>query len=296
MTISSKGFAAAALAFFVVIALVYGITRNRDASIVVDGNAGEQAAKAAPQAPPPEDLNARDLAGTTTPPPPPPVAIDEPTTAVEVAAAETETTTVVAAAEEPEPVHYHNGLDPNQQPRDFVHMTFTAGALPAGFEASGTYELTPAGITLPPATPGDKKPRMAMVESPTLPLNFPSNAVNPLWKENSPDGTEVLVEVALSPDGEKWTDWMPTTSGHYEGEMSPTYPDGRPNPNYGYTAGDMTFYGLKQFQYFRYAMTLYSENEASPVVSDFRLFYQDSTMGDGQIAQPGAPEPTGVVQ
>jgi len=198
----------------------------------------------------------------------------------------------------PERTHYYNGQDPNQQPRDVFHEGFAGmNRLPTGYEATGDFVLSPDGLTIKGATAGeDGKPRMAMIESPAIPLKFQSNAVNPLWKEVSPEGTEVLVEVSLSEDGQTWTDWMPTTSGHYEGDMSPTYPDGRPNPNYGYTLGDMTFYGLKRFQYFRYAMTLYSDTNKSPLVSDFRLFYQDSTMGDTEVANATQPEQPGQAE
>lgn len=216
----------------------------------------------------------------------------------EAASPPDETSSAVETAHEqqPEDIHYYNGRDPNAQPREIYHLSLAGkGNLPSGYEATGDFQLTEEGWTLTPPEAGEEEnPRIAMFESPAIQLNFESNAVNPLWKERSPDGTEVLVEVSLSQDGHTWTDWMPTTSGHYEGDMSPTYPDGRPNPNYGYTLGDMTFYGLKRFQFFRFAMTLYSETADAPVVSDFRLFYQDSTMGDTSMAQEEQTEPTGA--
>jgi hypothetical protein len=89
--------------------------------------------------------------------------------------------------------------------------------------------------------------------------------------------------VAASPDGENWTSWYPTTGAHMDGEISPTYPDGSPNPNYGFILGDTAFFGNGLYTYFKYSVTLYSETKEAPVVSNFRLYYQDSTMGDGYL-------------
>ncbi len=208
------------------------------------------------------------------------------------------TTASATDADAPEDTHYYNGMDPDLQPRKILHITLAGmRTVPDGYETTGDFHLAQGGWTLAPPAPGEEaRPRIAMIESPPLTLDFQSNAVNPLWKEVSPDGTEVLVEVSLSQDGANWTDWMPTTSGHYEGGVSPTFPDGRPNPNYGYTLGDMTFYGLTRFQFFRYAVTMYSETDETPVVSDFRLFYQDSTMGDADLVQTNVPTAGGAVQ
>lgn len=191
-------------------------------------------------------------------------------------------------SDDPEPVHYYNGMNPEDQPRAFFDMSFQGlDAFPPGFEITGNdIRLSDAGFTLAPPAPGEEDlPRSGMVESPPYSLDFLSNAMNPMWKESSPDGTEVLVEISLSPDGEYWTDWFPTTGAHTAGDIEPYFPDGRPNPNYGYERGSMVFYGLEQFEFFRFAVTMYSESGASPVVSDFRMFYQDSTMGEGALAQ-----------
>lgn len=190
-----------------------------------------------------------------------------------------------------EPINWYNGRDPETQPRTYFDQSFSnLTSTPDGFTVVGEeMRLSGLGWTLAPATAGDEtRPRSAMVESPVLPLEFPSNAMNPMWREDSPAGTEVLVELALSPDGKNWTDWFPTTGGHLPQEIPPTYPDGTPNPNYGYQQGDMVFWGLKQHKFFKYAITLYSETGAAPTVTDFRMFYQDSTMGEGAIAEVGS--------
>ncbi len=219
-------------------------------------------------------------------------------TTVDPAVIEAEGQVAEVVEEDKEPTHTYNGMDPEMQPRDIMRFSFAGlGVIPADYRVEGQdLLLTDAGLTLNPPKPGDEDlPRSGMLESPPVMLNFNSNAVNPMWKEHSPEGTEVLVEIALSPDGEHWTDWFPTTGAHTAGEISETYPDGRPNPNYGYVLGDMTFYGLKQYQFFKYALTLYSETGESPVVSDFQLFYQDSTMGEGSLVEVGEDSPLEVV-
>jgi len=189
-----------------------------------------------------------------------------------------------------EPINWYNGMNPEDQPRTYFDQSFSnLTAYPDGFKVEGDdMRLVGAGWTLAPPSAGEEdKPRSAMVESPAMPLEFGSNAMNAMWREDSPEGTEVLVEIALSPDGKNWTDWFPTIGGHLPQEIPATYPDGRPNPNYGYEQGDMVFWGLKQYSHFKYAITLYSETTAAPVVSDFRMFYQDSTMGEGSLATVG---------
>ncbi len=179
-------------------------------------------------------------------------------------------------------------VDPENQPRAFASMDFrNLDAPPPGYKLENVI-LTPEGFTLPPPEPGkENQPRMGIVESAPHMFDFFSNAVAPLWKENLPDGTDMFVEMSVSPDGVHWGPWQwVEIDEDSAGQISPFYPDGRPNPNYGYTPGTMLAWGLTQWGYVRYRVRLYSEGPASPVLSEFRLFYQDSTLGEGQVATP----------
>lgn len=179
-------------------------------------------------------------------------------------------------------------VDPENQPRAFMTMDFrNLESPPPGYRLENVV-LSPDGFTLPPPEPGkENQPRMGVIESPPQMFDFFSNAVAPLWKENLPDGTDMFVEMSVSPDGIYWGPWQwVEIDEDSAGQISPTYPDGRPNPNYGYTPGTMLAWGLTQWGYVRYRVRLYSEGPASPVLSAFRLFYQDSTLGEGRVATP----------
>lgn len=179
-------------------------------------------------------------------------------------------------------------VDPENQPRAFMTMDFRNLELPPPGYRLENVVLSPEGFTLPPPEPGkENQPRMGVIESPPQMFDFFSNAVAPLWKENLPDGTDMFVEMSVSPDGIHWGPWQwVEIDEDSAGQISPTYPDGRPNPNYGYTPGTMLAWGLTQWGYVRYRVRLYSEGPAAPVLSAFRLFYQDSTLGEGRVATP----------
>jgi hypothetical protein len=179
-------------------------------------------------------------------------------------------------------------VDPENQPRAFMTMDFrNLETPPPGFRLENVV-LSPEGFTLPPLEPGkENQPRMGVIESPPQMFDFFSNAVAPLWKEQIPDGTDMFVEMSVSPDGVHWGPWQwVEIDEDSAGQISPTYPDGRPNPNYGYTPGTMLAWGLTQWGYVRYRVRLYSEGPASPILSAFRMFYQDSTLGEGRVATP----------
>ncbi len=188
--------------------------------------------------------------------------------------------------EEPEPIHWYNGMNPEDQPRAFHRESFAGRtSYPPGFKITGDdVRLGEQGWTLAPGEDGI--PRSGMIESPPMKLEFPSNALNSLWNEVSPEGTEVLFELAASPDGEHWTSWHPTTGAHTAGPIAEfNEATGERNPNYGFTRGDMVFFGVDLYQYYRYSIMLYSETAESPSVSDFVLYQQDSTMGDGALVE-----------
>lgn len=185
--------------------------------------------------------------------------------------------------EYPEP----EGLDPEMQPRQFYVRDFRGiESVPAGFQTHNL-ELTNSGFRLLPPEPGkENEPRMGILESPIEAFDFPSNAVAPLWMENIPDGTDVVVEFQVSPDASNWGAWQHVgVDEDSDGQMNEYYPDGRPNPNYGYTPGGVYVWGDLQWMYVRYRATLYSDGPESPELAAFRLFYQDSTLGEGYLAQ-----------
>lgn len=193
---------------------------------------------------------------------------------------------VVAAP--PEEITEAPLVDPEDQPRTFFHMDFTnLSSLPEGFTLEDV-ELTDKGIMLSPLAEGEEAtPRYGLITAPPEEMHFLSNAVSPLWKQDVSDGTSVFIEVSMSPDGDTWGIWHPIAYDEDAGEPAEYYPDGSPNPNFGYTPGGVLCWGMSQFKYFRYRATLYSETKDSPLFSGFRLFYQDSTLGQGDIAEVG---------
>ncbi|MGI8907360.1 MAG: hypothetical protein ACR2IE_12820 [Candidatus Sumerlaeaceae bacterium] len=133
-------------------------------------------------------------------------------------------------------------------------------------------------------SPGDGGVRRGTLESPVLTMAQPSNAVQPIWRIKGSTDSSVNVEIALSADQEKWSQWYPIEpSGD---EISPTYPDGRPNPNYGAVSGSSVANGLDLYPYVRYRLTLTSTGKGSPVVQEFKLTHVDSTDGMGRIPDP----------
>lgn len=240
--------------------------------------AGNEAPLASPMAKP---------AAAAVIPEPPVVAVEAPSTAQpEKEAGVSEVVELPKSdGDAPEPINYYNGMDPESQPRSFHRTSFrNLDKFPAGFTLTGDYlRLSAQGWTLAPPTEGEEDlPRSGMVESPVFELDFPSNALSSLWKEDVPAGTDVLVELAASPDGVNWTDWYPTTGEHVDDEPVQFNEDtGEPNPNYGYTFGDVAFFGLGKYKYYKYNLMLYSETGDSPVLSDLAIYQQDSTMGDG---------------
>lgn len=178
-----------------------------------------------------------------------------------------------------EPINWYNGMNPEDQPRAYYELMFAKlDKFPPGFIANGVM-LTEMGLQLVPGA--SEGTLISAAER----FDFPTNAVGPMWMENIPPGTDIMVEVQVSPDGEIWGPWQYVTidTDSY-GTTAQYYPDGRPNPNYGYSPGGLLAWGDMQFGYMKYKITLYSENEDTPTIASWRAHYQDSTMGEGHIA------------
>ncbi len=160
-------------------------------------------------------------------------------------------------------------------------------------------QVTARGIEL---APGAKE---GSFESPVITTTIAANMVAPLWKQEVPKGSCVKVEMAISGDNQHWSPWYPLDDTG--DDISPLYPDGTPNPNYGHVPGAYISTGLDLAAFTRYRFTLAAEGcddkeyrlpdgsfASSLVVSRLRMYLADSTLGDGKILgkdniPPGVP-------
>lgn len=125
-----------------------------------------------------------------------------------------------------------------------------------------------------------------VVESPTMTLQLPSNLVALLWKEERPDGAFISPEMQISADGQNWSSWYPIESTG--DDINPLYPDGTPNPNYGYVPGGYVSLGLELIPFIRYKFTMsrLGVTTQSPTMKGIRFYHLDSTLGEGRMATP----------
>lgn len=158
-----------------------------------------------------------------------------------------------------------------------------------GYRVEGLVR-TEQGLTLPPsqkkegASGEEEEIRKGVIESPTIPLEFPSNFMMPLWRHMSNEGGNLTVEMTISPDGQEWSRWFPLEPN--SDEIAPTYPDGRPNPNYGFQGGNGIANGTRLYPFAKYRVTMTSgEPEAAPVLQEFKIFHVDSTGQNGVLAE-----------
>jgi hypothetical protein len=138
-----------------------------------------------------------------------------------------------------------------------------------------------------------------VLESPSLALKLPSNMVAPLWKKQGPECAGLKVEMAISSDNQVWSPWYPLEDTG--DDINPLYPDGSPNPNYGYVPGTSVSLGLSLSSFTKYRFT-FSKSEGcaqGPTLQAVRLYHLDSTLGEGTIATsfpPGPPTPEEAAQ
>lgn len=190
-----------------------------------------------------------------------------------------------------------NPLDPGRQPRAFWVMDFqSSDPLKTGYQLEGL-ESTRAGLTLAVATGAAPKAlrrsdrtqaaREGRLTSPVIALDFPANAFTPLWKAELPPDAKLAFDLSVSSDGTTWSRWYDLEPDpDSEGLIEPTMPDGRPNPNHGYVPGRLLALGLTLWSHVRFRVQLSAETPDRVILKSLRLYYQDSTLGQGRTAVP----------
>lgn len=168
-----------------------------------------------------------------------------------------------------------------RQPRAFYAESLGPAILSGGHHIEGV-GVSATGAVLSGGPSALNPRRVGTVTSPPVALDFPANALSPLWAATEPEGTSLTFELSVSPDGERWGEWI-AMAPDPDADIAPTYPDGRPNPNFGFTAGGLLSFGLDQVTHLRYRLTLYSEGVNTPAVTAVRIFYQDTTLGEGRL-------------
>ena len=174
-------------------------------------------------------------------------------------------------------------IPPEAQPRAFLVQPI-AGPLGEGWDLKDL-RAGEDGLRLAAAPEPLNPRRVGRLESPPVELDFPANFLSPLWRADQPPGAAITIEVAVSPDGREFGPWYELAPDADAAlDIRETYPDGRPNPNYGFTPVGMLTTGLATFTFFKYRLTLASEG-ATPTVSELRFFYQDTTLGKDRVIE-----------
>jgi hypothetical protein len=161
----------------------------------------------------------------------------------------------------------------------------------SGAETHDGLTFSARGLALSPVPGGSPgMPRAGRIVSRPLRLDFAANAVSPLWQAELPERATLVVELSMSSDGQRWEPWHEMAADPDAAtEIEETYPDGRPNPNHGFTPGGMLLAEEARWTHLRYRVTLSCAVPASPVLSALRFFYQDTTLGRAAISEPRAP-------
>lgn len=190
-----------------------------------------------------------------------------------------------------------NRVDPTRQPRAFWVVDFqSSDPLKVGYQLEGL-ESTRAGLTLAAATGAAPRhlrtsdrvqaAREGRLTSPAIALDFPANAFTPLWKAELPPDAKFAFDLSVSSDGTTWSRWYDLEPDpDSEGLIEPTMPDGRPNPNHGYVPGRLLALGLTLWSHVRFRVQLSAETPDPVILKSLRLYYQDSTLGQGRTVAP----------
>lgn len=144
-------------------------------------------------------------------------------------------------------------------------------AIPPGYRLDGL-QLRDGAIALSDASPTG--PRTGSLLSPALELWQPALSAPSEKSAAMPEGCSVQTQIALSEDGRTWGDWVTierrvTPDGQQAApEGPPAWSGSRPsNATFG-TSGDST----TSAPLIRYRLTLTSQDSASPVVQDIRIW------------------------
>lgn len=167
----------------------------------------------------------------------------------------------------------------------------------AGYKMNNV-KITDQGVTLEDgATNG-------VLESPPMVLKLPSSMVAPLYKQEVPKGASVKIEASISGDNQTWSAWYPIEdSGN---DISPVYPNGTPNPNYGYVPASYINLGLSLAGFVKYRATLSTSGgdkeyrmadgtfPSTLRLTGMRIYHLDTSQGAGKVDNqfpPGPPQP-----
>lgn len=198
----------------------------------------------------------------------------------------------------PSPETGEQGEEPKDNgPRAYLVEDFTDANKSYDKYKLENVQVTPNGLTL---APGAEK---GTIESPTMVLQMPSSTTAFLWKQDVPKGSGVKVEMAVSADNQSWSPWYPVDD--MGDDINPLYPDGSPNPNYGYVPGTYVSLGLDLVPFIRYRMTLlqncsdckeYRRPDGTfaqqLLIPGARIWHYNGTGQDGTLAKtypPGVP-------
>ncbi len=160
--------------------------------------------------------------------------------------------------------------------------------------------VTAQGLTLAPGA------ESGSFESPSLALKMPSSMSAVLWKQEVPKGASVKVESCISGDNQNWSSWYPVEDTG--DDINPIYPDGSPNPNYGFIPGGYVSTGLDLIPFVRYRFTLSNSGGDKEfrlpdgtfaqklLIQKARIYHGDFAGTEGKLATPdryppGLPTP-----
>ncbi len=172
--------------------------------------------------------------------------------------------------------------DPERAPRAFLVVDFQTRSGPIEAERIEGLVLSSRGLELAPApASASRSRRIGRFVSAPIPLDFAANAISPLYRAEIPEGADLSLEISLSQDGIDFSRWFDAAiDADSVGQIQPFYPDGRPNPNYGYMPCGILSADLERWKFVRYRISLSSTSTSaeSPALSVLRFFYQDTTL------------------
>lgn len=140
--------------------------------------------------------------------------------------------------------------------------------------------LTDKGIMISSNEAGET-PQYGKITSAPYQLNFQSNVLKPMWRYHADNGNNVFIEISRSADGKNWEDWV-IVEEETNQEMMVDLPSNGHDRNTGYSSGNRIDFGNNTSKYVRFRVTLFSDQEYSPVFESFKLKYVYMTLTDGK--------------